>query len=433
MGGGSDNTFGVRADVLIPGRGDPINHGAMIVEDDSIAWVGPYSSLPSKYSKISITSYKGAIMPGMWDVHTHFLGAGIMESLTDSFKNFMPGHEAQMGAITVDDLRATLMAGFTSVRELLGYAGYMHPLIDKGAIVGPNVYSSFSILSITGGHGDLHDCPLDQVHAANGRGGLHALCDGVDECTKMTRMMIRKGAKVIKICSTGGVLSLNDQPEDSQFSDPELRAIVEEAARSSRVVASHAIGKSGIMNALRAGVKSIEHGMYLDREVTDLMKEKGAILVPTRHIVECLAADPSELSPPLVKKMRRMVQLSRDSFKLAVDEGVHIALGTDTAVSDRKDPLSHGHNGMELHWMKVAGMTPLQAIEAATATGPDTLGPQGPLAGQLKEGFDADFIAVCENPLDDLDILTDPNNITHVWKAGKLYKSPQMAQYEKAP
>lgn len=359
-------------------------------------------------------------------MHTHFIGADVVGNLQEAMKQFLPGQQAQVGAVIADDLRATLRAGFTSVRELGGTAGHLQPLIAKGAIAGPTVYSALSVLSITGGHGDQHDCPLGLVRAASVDGNqMFAVCDGVDECIRTTRAVVRSGAKVIKICSTGGVLSLNDQPEDSQFSPAEIEAIVQEAARSGRVVASHAIGKAGIMNALRSGVKSIEHGMYLDKEVTALMKEKNAILVPTRHIVESLAKGSQELPPILEKKFNRLLQLSRDSFKLAVQEGVRVALGTDTISSDRKNPLAHGNNAKELHWMKVAGMTALQAIESATAIPPETLGPQGPKAGQLKEGFDADFIAVSKNPLDDVDVLAKHENITHVWKSGQLFKSPQ--------
>lgn len=427
MGGAPDSKdlFGVRADVLIPGRGKPISNGGIIisVSEGVIVWVGPYDDVPSKYNEVSFTKHSGAIMPGLWDVHTHFMGANVVAGIEDSVKAFMPGNQFQVGAVTVDDLRATLMAGFTSVRELGGMAGYLQPVIDKGAIVGPTVYSALSVLSITGGHGDAHDCPLGLVRGDHdGSNGL-AVCDGVDDCIKMTRSVIRNGAKVIKVCSSGGVLSFNDQPEDTQFSPAELEAIVQEAARSGRVVASHAIGKPGIINALNAGVRSIEHGMYLDKEVADLMKEKGAILVPTRHIVESLVAGSQDLPPGVLKKLYRIAQLSRDSFKFAVAEGVRIALGTDTLSSDRQNPLAHGRNAKELHWMKVAGMTPLQAIEAATATPPETLGRQGPKAGQLKEGFDADVILVAKNPLDDVDVLTDPSNITHVWKGGKLFKS----------
>lgn len=428
MGGGdSKDFFGVHADVLIPGRGDPIANGGMVISsaDGTIAWAGEYpSSLPSRFNHVAFTGYAGALMPGMWDVHTHFMGVDLVGNLQQAMQAMLPGVSAQVGAVLVDDLRATLLAGFTSVRELGGTAGYLQPLIEKEIIVGPTVYSALSVLSITGGHGDQHDCPLGLIRMQSAAGdNMYALCDGVDECIRTTRQVIRNGAKVIKVCSTGGVLSLNDQPEDSQFSPAELEAVVQEAARSSRVVASHAIGKNGILNALRAGVKSIEHGMYLDQEVADLMKEKDAILVPTRHIVESLNEGALELPPILAKKLKRMTQLSRDSFKFAVEQGVKVALGTDTVSSDRKNPLSHGHNAKELHWMKVAGMTPLQAIESATAIPPETLGGQAPKAGQLREGFDADFILVSKDPLHDIDVLIDAGNITHVWKGGKLFKS----------
>lgn len=150
------------------------------------------------------------------------------------------------------------------------YAGYLWPGIRDGYLVGPNVYSSLAALSITGGHGDAHEMPLCAVQQFGEAGGASYLCDGVDECIKAVRTMVRRGARCIKVCSSGGVLSLNDDPEDRQFSDDELKAIVDETERSGRAVAAHAIGKAGIMAALRAGIKSIEHGCYLDDDVAAL-------------------------------------------------------------------------------------------------------------------------------------------------------------------
>ncbi|KAK3687645.1 hypothetical protein B0T22DRAFT_457722 [Podospora appendiculata] len=416
------STFGIIADILIPGRGEPVVNGALVVKDSTIDWVGSKDDIPGRYSSVRFSRVP-VLMPGMWDVHTHFSGANIVSTPSDSYKLFLPGTATLIGAVTVDDLRATLMAGFTSVRELGGYAGDVAPAVDKGVIPGPHVYSSLALLSITGGHGDQHDIPLQTVLGSYASGSQIALCDGVDECIKTVRQIIRRGAKVIKVCSTGGVLSLNDQPEDSQFSPAELKAIVDEAGRSGRVVAAHAIGKNGIMAALDAGVKSIEHGVYLDEEVAAAMKEKNVTLVPTRHIIEGLAADGRDMSPVMRVKLDRVLQISRDSYKLAIKLGVKIALGTDTYSSDRKHPISHGTNAKELHWACEAGMTPIQAIEMATANGPETLGSQARKSGQLKAGFDADLIAISSNPLDDIEVLTKPKNITHVWKGGKLYKS----------
>lgn len=370
-------------------------------------------------------------MPGLWDCHVHYMGLDVATSLNTGLASFLPGSPALVGAITVDDLKSTLNAGYTSVRELAGYANDLVPGVEKGVLVGPNIYSSVAALSITGGHGDEHNEPINTVLEAMKYGGAPVgICDGVEDCTKVVRRMIRRGARVIKVCSSGGVLSLNDDPEDRQFSDAELAAIVEEAGRSRRAVAAHAIGKAGIMAGLRAGVKSIEHGMYIDEEVADFMIEKDAIFVPTQHIVRTLAKDYMDKLPvPVKRKLVKLVDQSKVSYKIAIKKGVKIALGTDMASSDRTSKLSHGNNANELVYAVEMGMTPLQAIECATANGPETLGRMAPLSGQLKEGYDADIIAVNGNPLGDINILTDPKNITHVWKGGKLYKKPAYSRH----
>ncbi|KAH9909080.1 hypothetical protein F4778DRAFT_768059 [Xylariomycetidae sp. FL2044] len=414
---------GLWADLLIPGRGDPIRNGVVVIRGTKIEWVGKQGQVPSKYGAITF-QHHAVLCPGLWDCHTHFNGYGLAWPAVESHEQLLPGAGPLAGAITVADLRRTLEAGFTSVRELMGNAGYLQPGIRDGYIVGPNVYSSLSILSITGGHGDLHDAPLTAIKEYGAAGGNFQVCDGVDECIKAVRMLVRRGAKCIKVCSTGGVLSLNDDPEESQFSPDELKAIVEEAARLGRSVAAHAIGKAGIMSALRAGVKSIEHGCYLDEEVADLMKEKGAILVATRHIQETLLEHHDGFPPSVVRKIEKLVPLTRANYSLAIKKGVKIALGTDVFQSKAEHPLAHGTNAKELHHAVEAGLTPLQAIEACTATAPEVLGKQAPLSGQLKVGYDADILALEADPLNDIDVLTIPKNITHVWKGGKLYKSP---------
>ncbi|KAI4603719.1 hypothetical protein KJ359_003537 [Pestalotiopsis sp. 9143b] len=414
---------GLRCDLLIPGRGEPITGGALVIKGDKIEWVGRYADRPSEYDNVGF-AHCPVLMPGMWDCHTHFGGYGLAFSTFGDSKALLPGAQSLAGAVTVADLKRTLEAGFTSVRELSGFAGYLWPGIRDGYIVGPNVYSSLSLLSITGGHGDEHDVPLCAVHQFAAAGGNFYLCDGVDECVRGVREMVRRGARCIKVCSSGGVLSLNDDPEDRQFSDAELAAIVDEAARSGRAVAAHAIGKAGILAALRAGVTSIEHGCYLDREVAGLMKEKGTILVATRHIQESLLLDPSEFPPRVVDKIQKIVPLTRDNYKLAVELGVKIALGTDMWNSNPEHRISHGRNAMELTYAVKAGLSPLDAIEAITATAPEVLGKKAPQSGQLRAGFDADVLGVAGNPLENLAFLTNPAYITHVWKGGRLYKSP---------
>ncbi|EHK43370.1 uncharacterized protein TrAtP1_001386 [Trichoderma atroviride] len=411
------------ATLLIPGRGEPIHNGLLAVKGSKIDWVGAYADIPAKYKGITPRRVP-VLMPGLWDCHVHFMGLDLTNAESAASAAYLPGFNALAGAISVEDLKMTLMAGYTSVRELGGYGCDLWPGVQNGPLIGPNIYGAVAPLSITGGHGDEHSTPIRTVLDAMNYGGSPvAVCDGVDDCIKTVRKLVRRGARCIKVCSTGGVLSLNDNPQDRQFSDEELKAIVDEAARSGRAVAAHAIGKAGILAALRAGVKSIEHGMYMDDEVADLILEKDAVFVGTQHIVRTLARDYRELPPPVQRKLLTVNAKAKASYQLAIKKGLKIALGTDMLSSARASPLSHGNNAKEITYAVELGMTPLQAIECATANGPEVLGGMAPLSGQLKAGYDADIIAVASNPLDDIRVLTDPSNVTHVWKGGKLFKS----------
>lgn len=179
-----------------------------------------------------------------------------------------------------------LNAGFTSVREMAGYGIQLDQAIQEGSLVGPKIYSANCGISMTGGHADAHTIPLDWYKEAVAHGLPMYTADGVPECLKAIRMQLRAGAKVIKIMGSGGVGSERDDPIDQQFSFEEVKAMVDEAARARRFVGAHCHGKPGIVNCLRAGVRTIEHGSYIDEECCDLMKEKDAILVLTRLIVE---------------------------------------------------------------------------------------------------------------------------------------------------
>lgn len=409
---------GIKADLLIPGRGKPLKHAAVVVEEDKIIWVGLEAEIPASFGSITFTRVP-VVMPGLWDCHVHFGGTSLA-----SLGPF--GDEPTLaGARTTRDVKEVLMAGFTSVREMAGNGGLIWPAIKDGTIPGPNVYSSIAAISMTAGHGDIHPVPLTAMIDACTHGyAPMAICDGVEDCIRTVRQQIRKGAKVIKVCATGGVGSELDDPEDRQFSDKELRAMVEEAARAKRIVAAHCHGKDGIIAALNAGCRTIEHATYIDDEVLDLVKEKDAILVMTRTIVVALLSLKDTISPASYAKLKVIEPIHKKAYALAVKKGVRLALGTDIGLSALNTPLSHGKNGMELIYAVQAGMTPLEAIEAATAISPDTLGPQAPRSGQLKAGYDADIIAVSDNPLNDIAVLSQPDNITHVWKAGKLYKAP---------
>jgi imidazolonepropionase-like amidohydrolase len=408
---GGGGLHGIKASILIPGRGEPLEDGAVVIHEDKIAWVGFQSALPHKYKSIAFIQIP-VVMPGLWDCHVHYFGEG---NQAGGYETLLAS-AALAGARTARDLEKTLLAGFTTVREVGGYGGEISPAIEEGTLIGPNVYSSIAPMSMTAGHGDIHNLPLSTILDAASHGLPLGICDGVPDCIRTVRLMLRRGAKVIKICATGGVGSVLDDPEDVQFSPEELKAIVDEAARAKRVVGAHCHGKDGIMAALHAGVKTIEHGSYLDEEAAALMKEKDAILVATRQVIEAGMAAKDEWPPINYAKLAKLAGQHKKAYALAVKSGVKIALGTDW---------KHGTNGQELVYAVEAGMTPLEAIEACTATSPETLGEHmAPRSGQLKEGYDADIIAVSKNPLKDIGVLAKPDNVTHVWKGGRLFKAP---------
>jgi imidazolonepropionase-like amidohydrolase len=208
-----------------------------------------------------------------------------------------------------------------------------------------------------------------------------------------------------------------------QFSDEELSAIVAEAERNNMLVAAHCHGNAGILAALRAGCKTIEHATFLEDDGLSLMVEKDSMLIATRTALEMSIQHPEAWTPAQYEQLKAIKKRHKESYSKAVRAGVRIALVTDIATSAVDKPWNrHGINGMEFQYAVEAGMTPLQAIEAGTANAPDTLGPQAPKSGWLKEGYDADFIALYHNPLDDIEILGDARNITYVWKGGKLVK-----------
>lgn len=409
-------TTRIEATRLIPGRGDPIGSAVVVLEEDVIAYAGSAADAPDTPGADVVTA--DTVMPGMWECHGHFIG-----TYTAAFSEELATTRPQMTAMRVTaDATRVLMAGFTSVREMGGLGCFLDRVIREGQVVGPHVYGSGSMLSMTAGHGDTHGMDLSAAHGMLTRHfGEDGICDGPDECRAAVRRMLRLGAKVIKVHASGGVMSELDDPRLPQFSPDELEAIVDEATRMERLVGAHCHGKRGIMASLEAGIKTIEHGTYLDEEAADAMVETGAILVPTRWILEYLMAEGSKRGIPEYARVKgeKAAENHADAVAIAVSKGVRIALGTDIWATGL-----WGRNAEELSYLVEAGMTPLQAIEAATANGPDTLGPQAPRSGRLVEGYDADVICVRGDPAADVAVLVDPANVTHVWKAGVLVKAP---------
>ena len=400
------------ADVLIPGRGDPIENGTVVLDGDVISYAGPSSGAPAAGADDTTTEVP-AVLPGLWDCHTHFVG-----SATPNLELMGSLSPATAGARAVRDAAAMLDGGVTSVRDVGGLGIDLAPAAADGSIRSPHIYAAGRILSTTGGHGDIHALPLDFVHQITCSHGFSILCDGVPEVTKAVRINLRKNAKLIKICASGGVMSEIDHPMHQQFSDEELRAIVEEAARSERIVAAHCHGTAGVMAAVKAGCHTIEHGSFLTEEACDLMVEQGTMLVPTRFVNEALLPRLEMLPRYAYEKGMIVTEAHAMSMKLAIAKGVKIAAGCDIFVSGEM----YGESSLEIMHLINAGMTDLEAIEAATANGPETLGPQAPQSGQLVEGYDADVVAFDANPLDDRSIWGDPDRVTHVWQSGERRK-----------
>ena len=266
---------------------------------------------------------------------------------------------------------------------------------------------------------------MEPIDSAKTAALLTSLKKQIDDTRKLVEAGLRPGAEgaaVIKVCASGGVLSEVDHPVHQQFTDAELRTIVEVAGLADRVVAAHCHGKPGIMAALRAGVATIEHGTYLDEEACDAMRETGAILVPTRTIIENILAHLDKVPPYAAAKLTAVADIHADMVRMAIECGVTIAMGTDLGLTGLDLPGAWGTNGTELQHLVALGMTPHQAIEAATATAPRTLGPQAPRSGLLAEGYDADLITVDGDPLADISLLAEPDRITAVWVGGRQVK-----------
>lgn len=401
----------IEAEVLIPGRGDPVANGTVILDGPKIAFAGPASSAPATGD--AVVTEVPAVMPGMWECHGHFMGL-----LEPDMEVLLKEPVALRAARATADLARTLNGGVTSVREVGGMGLSLRQAVDEGSVPGPRVFAAGKILGPTGGHSDVHGFPLDWV--ASSVEPLGALCDGVPDCLRVVRSQLRAGAAVIKVCASGGVMSEVDDPIHQQFSDDELAAIVAEATRWGRAVAAHCHGKAGIMAALRAGAKTIEHGSYLDEEAADLMVRREAILVPTRWVIHDLLRMLDTLPAYAADKIKSIADRHLEALKIAIGTGVTIAQGTDMFLGGP----THGTNGSEIRHMIEAGMSTLEAVETATANGPLALGEVAPRSGLLAEGYDADVIALDVDPLDDASVWGNPTRVTHVWKAGNQVKAP---------
>ena len=359
----------------------------VVVRDGVVEAVGEGIGAEDRFADITERVDVGGktLLPGLTDLHVHMAinDAGNLSHVSDPFA---------LGYYrSVDNMRLTLAQGITSVRDAGGTELGARVAVERGYVAGPRLRLAVSIMSQTGGHGDGHrhsgiDIPL--VVPTPGR--PRAIADGPDECRKVTRELLRAGADHIKICSTGGVLSPADDPRHSQFTVDEIRAIVEEADAQGTYVMAHAQGTAGIRNALVAGVRTIEHGIYLDDETIQLMLDRDAWLVPTLvapvAVVRGGEQPGSTLPAAVVDKAKRVVEAHHTNVQRAYEAGVRIGFGTDTGVGP------HGTNVEELALLAGIGMGLEEILGSATSNAGSFIGNAG--YGLLRPGSVGDAVVL---------------------------------------
>jgi len=376
------------------------------IEDGKIVGVtgAGKASIPADAVRIELPN--ATLLPGLIDAHTHL-------TMDPRF-----GYETLAISVPRQSLtgaknaRLTLLAGFTTVRNV-GAADFtdvaLRDAINAGDVPGPRLLVSGPPLSITGGHCDNNMLPFE-YHATEA-----GVADGIAAVEHKVRENIKYGSDLIKVCATGGVLSLGDNPQHSQYSREELEAIVADAHRLGRKVAAHAHGAEGIRWAAEAGVDSIEHGSYIDDAGIAAMKQHGTYLVPTLYLGDWMIenAGLAHLPPPLRAKAQEVIPAARKNIAHAFASGVKVAFGTDAAV------YPHGLNAHEFAVMVKLGLTPLEAIQAATVNAADLLGWSGKV-GTLDPGAWADLIAVDGDPIKDVTTL---ERVKFVMKGGEVVRN----------
>ena len=404
----------IHAGLLINGESSvPSPEMSIVIEGSKIQAIETgYITPDSEDEFIDLSGY--TVLPGLMDMHVHLSS----EYSKNSYQERISLNAGDYAIRAVSNAEKTLMAGFTSVRNLGDSGGVSISLrnaINKGIVIGPRIFSSGTTIASSGGHGDSTNS-LNQSLTSD-PGPAEGIVNSVNDASKAVRFRYKEGADLIKITATGGVLSNAKNSQNPQLTEEEITQIVNMAKDYGFKVAAHAHGSEGIKRAVRAGVHSIEHGTLMDDEGMRLMREKGTYYVPT--IIAGLwvaekAQDP-DFFPELVRpKAAEIGPQIKGTFGKAYQAGVKIAYGTDTGVS------AHGNNATEFKHMVEAGMPPMKAIQSATVEAAKLLGEYEQF-GSLAEGKIADIIAVNGNPVEDITILEE---VDFVMKSGRVYKSP---------
>jgi len=410
----------IRAGRLFDATTDTVRENVVIVVvGDRIKSVGDAKSVSIPVGSTVIDLSRATVLPGLIDCHTHL---GARADRYDEIYNFKDT-PFQSAFASVVNAQKTLEAGFTTVRDV-GSAPFLavdlRNSVNEGLVPGPRIVASGPGISITGGHGDLNNfSPQTRVTMFPEERDFQ-IADGVDQIRHVVRAQVKYGVDVIKILATGGVLSKGDSPGAPQFTPEELKAAAEEAHMAGRKIAAHAHGTQGIKNAILAGIDSIEHASLIDDEGIRLSKEHGVYLVMDIYNDDYILGKAIEFGLPKenVDKEKAIGRQQRENFERAVKGGAKMAFGTDAGV------YPHGDNAKQFFYMVKYGMTPAQAIRAATTNAADLIG-RARDVGTVEAGKYADLIAVTSDPLQDVRAL---ENVGFVMKGGVVYKDTLTAK-----
>src|SRR5215212_145881 len=390
---------------LIDGTGNPpINDAILRIRDGKIVYAGPASDSSDTNEDLLLDLQGQFILPGLIDTHVHLSGSGEADS---QFR----AEDGVMALKILSNAQKNLAAGITTVRDLGGWNELefvVRDWVKRGEFAGPRMCLAGRFISITESGADYYE-------------GMYRVADGINEIRRAVREQVKHGADLIKIGVTGAVLVENGVPGATHFNQDEIDALVQEAEKFGRRVAAHAHGADGILKAIQAGARTIEHGTFLYKDPTaiQLMAELGIFLVPTLKVGwDIMLAKDSNIPEWILEKNKATQGEAELSLKMAYETGVPIAMGSDVGT-----PLNyHGRNGLEIYWMHRAGMSAMDAIHSATGNAASALGWDAWM-GTLEAGKVADLIVLDANPLDDLRILADKNHLQFVMKDGMIAAS----------
>ncbi|WP_022666876.1 metal-dependent hydrolase family protein [Desulfospira joergensenii] len=399
---------------LIDGTGaEPLKQSCLLIQNGLVRAAGTLESISIPEDAQTLDCRGKTIMPGLIDAHVHLLGVTSLDTLS-----WVVDDPCLRTARATMDAWRLLDSGFTTVRDPGTYISlFIRNAVNEGTVPGPRILSAGKVISQTGGHGDpAHHLPDGWVADRN----ICRIADGEADCRRAVREQARAGADLIKIMTTGGVMSDADSPEHTQYSIAEIRAMTDEAHSMGLKVASHAQGRQGIINALQGGVDTIEHGTGLDSQAIDLMLKTRAFLIPTLSVFHALVhrGERIGIKPHHREKARGLLKVHKSAFIQAWKAGVKIGLGTDFLLTPQVINPVMGNHAEELALYVSAGLSPMDAIVCATRNNAEALGVDD-RTGTLVPGKQADLLVLDKDPLVDISRLQSPENIAQIFKGGR--------------